>query len=259
MLMARFGWRPFFIVLGLGSLLWLPAWLKWMPPSQSATAGGSAQAPGVVEILSKRSAWATFVGHFCSNYFWYFLLTWLPFYLVRERGLSMNTMATVGALAYLVSAASTTLAGWISDRLIAAGATPTRIRKTCTAGGLGFATIILAVTVVSDPTLSMVLLMIACGSYGVYASSHWAITQTLAGPRAAGKWSGLQNFIANLAGVVAPTLTGFVVDKTGQFFWAFAVAAAVVLIGAGIYVFGLGPVEPVQWRTREQKYDPQAG
>src|SRR3954451_18785752 len=30
-LMARFGWRPFFIVLGLGSLLWLLPWVKWMP------------------------------------------------------------------------------------------------------------------------------------------------------------------------------------------------------------------------------------
>ncbi len=252
MLMARFGWRPFFITLGLGSLLWLPLWVKWMPRGQGEAASASKEAPSIQRILGLRSAWATFAGHFCSNYFWYFLLTWLPFYLVRERHFSMNTMATLGALAYFVSAASTTIAGWLSDRAIAAGATPTRVRKTCAGAGLGFATIVIAVTVVSDPTASMVLLMLACCSYGVYASSHWAITQTLAGPLAAGKWSGLQNFIANLAGVVAPTLTGFVIDKTGQFFWAFAVSAAVVLIGAGVYVFGLGPVKPVEWRAHAQ-------
>lgn len=259
MLMARFGWRPFFIILGLGSLLWLPSWFKWMPHRQSLAASGSPQAPSILEILSKRSAWATFVGHFCSNYFLYFLLTWLPFYLVRERAFSMNTMAIVGALAYFVSAAAATIAGWLSDRSIAAGATPTRIRKKCTVGGLASATVIIAVTVVSDPTTSMVLLMFACGSYGVYSSSHWAITQTLAGPLAAGKWSGLQNFIANLAGVVAPALTGFVVDKTGHFFWAFAVSAAVVLIGAAVYLFGVGRVEPVEWSPRARRYDPHAG
>ena len=252
MLMAWFGWRPFFIVLGLGSLLWLPLWFQLMPRSQSEAASVSRQVPGIRRILSFRSAWATFAGHFCSNYFWYFLLTWLPFYLVRERQFSMNTMATVGALAYFVTAVSTTITGWISDRAIAAGATPTRVRKTCTGVGLGSATIIVAVTVVSDPIVSMGLLMLACCAYGVYASSHWAITQTLAGPLAAGKWSGLQNFIANLAGVVAPALTGFVIDRTGQFFWAFATSAGVVLIGAGIYVFVLGPVEPVQWRTGEK-------
>ncbi len=93
----------------------------------------------------------------------------------------------------------------------------------------------------------MVLLMLACASYGVYTSSHWAITQTIAGPAAAGRWTGLQNFVGNWAGVAAPSITGFVVDRTGQFFWAFAVSAAVVLAGAMIYVFFLGPVEPMVW------------
>jgi sugar phosphate permease len=200
--------------------------------------------------LSQRSVWATFAGHFCGTYFWYFLLTWLPFYLVREQHLSMNLMATMGSLAYVATGVSSTVAGWLSDRSIAAGATPTRVRKTCTTVGLAFATIILAVTLVSDPTLSMVFLMLACISYGIFTSSHWAITQTLAGPRAAGKWSGLQNSVANLAGVAAPAITGLVVEKTGQFFWAFAVSAAVVLAGAAVYAFGLGKVEPVYWRPR---------
>jgi MFS family permease len=252
MLMARFGWRPFFMVLGLGSLLWLPLWFKWMPRGESAALRSSGEGPSILEILSHRSAWATFAGHFCSNYFWYFLLTWLPFYLIRERHFSMNTMATVGALAYLVVAICAAISGWLSDRAIAAGAAPTRVRKACTGGGLGFATVILGVTVVSDPTASMILLMLACASFGMYASSHWAITQTLAGPLAAGRWSGVQNFLANLAGVVAPALTGFVIDKTGQFFWAFAVTAVVLLIGAGVYAFGIGPVRPVEWRAQAE-------
>lgn len=249
-LIARFGWRPFFIVLGIGSMVWLLPWFRWMPRGQHLAARRSREVPGMAEILSQRAAWATFAGHFCANYFWYFLLTWLPFYLVREQHFSMKLMATIGSLAYFVTAAASTVAGWLSDRLIAAGATPTRVRKTCTGAGLGLATVVLAVTLVSDPTLSMVCLMLACVSYGVFASSHWAITQTIAGPDAAGKWTGMQNFVANLAGVAAPVITGLVVDKNSQFFWAFAVAAAVVLAGASVYVFALGPVEPVKWRRR---------
>jgi sugar phosphate permease len=174
-------------------------------------------------------------------------LTWLPFYLVRERHFSMTTMATVGSLAYLLIAITTTTTGWLADRWIVRGATPTRVRRTSAGTGLGFATIILPVAWVADDRLSIVLLMLACTSYGIYASSHWAIAQTLAGPRAAGRWSGLQNFIANLSGVVAPALTGFAVESTGQFFWAFAVAAAIALFGAGVYIFWLGKVEPVKW------------
>jgi MFS family permease len=247
LLMARFGWRPFFVVLGLGSLVWLPLWFGWMPRGHGAAAKRAGEAPGIPIILRHRAAWATFGGHFCGNYFWYFLLTWLPFYLVRERHFSMPEMASLGSLAYLVTAAATTAAGWLSDRAIATGAAPSRVRKTCTGFGLGFATIILGVTAIPNQAASLILLFLACASYGVFASSHWAITQTLAGPLAAGKWTGLQNFVANLAGVAAPAITGFVVDSTGQFFWAFAVSAGVALAGAMIYTFGLGKIAPVDW------------
>jgi MFS transporter, ACS family, D-galactonate transporter len=246
--MARFGWRPIFLVLGLGSLIWLPLWYRWMPRSPRTVRYGANETVSIGAILSRRDAWATFIGHFCSNYFWYFVLTWLPFYLVRERHFSMSKMATIGAGAYLMTGAVTTLTGLVSDRLIANGATPTRIRKTCMGAGMGFAPIIILVALIPDRTTSMIFLLIACMSYGVYSSSHWATTQTIAGPLAAGKWSGLQNFIANLAGVVAPLITGIVVDRTGQFFWAFAIAGAVALAGAVVYVLVLGPIQPVDWR-----------
>jgi MFS family permease len=249
--MAHFGWRPIFLVLGLGSLIWLPLWYKWMPRSTAIASGRSGEVATIRAILSRRDAWATFVGHFCSNYFWYFVLTWLPFYLVRERHFSMSEMATIGAVAYLVTGAVTTTTGWLSDRLIAAGATPTRIRKTCMGWGMGFATIIVVVAWIPNRTASLVFLLLACMSYGVYSSSHWATTQTLAGPLAAGKWSGLQNFVANLAGVVAPLITGVVVERTGQFFWAFAISAGVSLSGAIIYVFVLGPIKPIDWRAQQ--------
>ena len=63
----------------------------------------------------------------------------------------------------------------------------------------------------------------------------------------------MQNCIANMAGVVAPAITGMVVQKTGHFFWAFVVAAAVVLMGAAMYAFLLGPVEPIVWPVREER------
>jgi MFS family permease len=252
MLMARYGWRPVFIVLGLGSLLWLPAWFKWMPRARRPGEALTSEGAGFREILSQRSAWATIAGHFCGNYFWYFLLTWLPYYLVRERGFSMDRMAIVTAEAYCVTAASTTTTGWLADRFIAAGSSPTRVRKACTAIGLAFATAVVGVVFVHSAASAMAILMFSCLSYGIFASSHWAITQTIAGPSTVGKWSGLQNCIANMAGVAAPAVTGLVVKHTGHFFWAFAVAAGVVLTGAAVYAFLLGPVEPVVWHAHKQ-------
>jgi MFS family permease len=249
-LIARFGWRPFFIFLGLAAMPWLPCWIKGMPRGPSAADTCPDAQPSVREILRQRAAWVTFAGLFCGNYFWYFLLTWLPLYLVGERHVSMQVMAVAGALPFMFTAAATTVAACLSYRAIAAGATPTRVRKTCTSLGLGIATVIVVVPIIPDPREALGVLIVASIGYGLFTSSIWAISQTVAGPVAAGRWTGLQNFIGNLAGVVAPVVTGFVVQRTGHFFFAFLVTAGVVLAGSMIFLFGLGPVVPAKWRAQ---------
>jgi ACS family D-galactonate transporter-like MFS transporter len=169
---------------------------------------------------------------------------------VRERHFSMESMATLGAIAYLTIAVSTSFCGYAADRWIRSGASPTCVRKTFAGSGLALSALILPVAVIADPTISVSLLFFVCACYGIFSCSHWAITQTLAGPLAAGKWTGLQNGVGNLAGVAAPALTGLVVQRTGQFFWAFAVSGAVVLTGSMMFVFLVGTVEPVKWRAR---------
>src|SRR5580693_3322824 len=136
MLIARYGWRPFFIGLGLFSLLWVPPWKRWMPNGPGLDVSSTAQTPGLLEILKQRSAWGTFVGLFAFNYLSYFLLTWLPTFLVDERNFSMQKMGTIGGIAYLLLALSALISGWFSDLWIARGGTPTLVRKTFTTTGL---------------------------------------------------------------------------------------------------------------------------
>jgi ACS family D-galactonate transporter-like MFS transporter len=247
LLMASFGWRPFFIVLGAASLIWLIPWMKWMPRGHGISGEKLAKPPRVLHILAQRSAWGSFGGLFCGNYFWYFLLTWLPSYMVNERHFSSRRMTTMSALAYLAIGVSAALCGWLSDHWIASGATPTKVRKTFTVGGLTLSTIILPVVMVTSRDLSMALLFLTCIFFGMWSSNHWALIQTLAGPPAAGKWTGIQNGIGNLAGVVAPAVTGVVVQRTGEFFWAFVVATGVLLAGACFYLFVIGRIEQVDW------------
>lgn len=248
LLMARYGWRAFFIALGFSSLLWLIPWLLWMPRGKGVAAredpGGI---PSILAILRQRSAWCSALGLFCTNYFWYFLLTWLPPYLETARHFPKPKMAMWGALAYFAIACSGVISGKLSDRWISRGGTPTRVRKTFCAAGLTLSTLILPVAIVHDERIAMALLMFTCLCYGMFSSNLFAITQTLAGPRAAGKWTGLQNGFGNLAGVAAPVLTGWIVKETHVFFWAFFVAAAIVLLGAFFFVVGIGEIRQVEF------------
>jgi ACS family D-galactonate transporter-like MFS transporter len=249
LLMASFGWRPFFIVLGLASLLWLVPWLIWMPEKTQAAAADMAGAPSLLEILQLRSAWGSCVGLFFLNYVNYFLITWLPYYLVRERNFSMGKMARIGGIAYFLGACFAAVCGRLSDHWIASGAHPSLVRKTFTGGGVALTGLFIGLAVVIPPDYCPAAVILGVIFMGASSSNIWTITQTLAGPKASGRWAGFQCFIGNLAGIVAPAVTGFVLQRTGQFFWAFVILTATAWASAAAWIFFVGPVEPVIWRS----------
>jgi MFS transporter, ACS family, D-galactonate transporter len=249
LLLVPLGWRWFFVALGIGSLLWIAPWLWYSLRLPAQTAQDSPAAHPVGQMLRLRSAWGTFIGHFCGNYFWFFLATWVPSYLVKERGFTINRMANVFSVALAAVALATVLAGWVSDRLIARGVSPTTVRKSVVVSGLALSSMILPVAFVTSAVISVVLLVVACMAFGMYTSNHWAITQTLAGSLMAGRWTSLQNGIGNLSGIIAPWLAGWIVETSGSSKPAFVISAAIAVAGAIIWGFVVQRVEEVQWKA----------
>lgn len=252
LLVQKLGWRVFFITLGIGGMLWLIPWAFWAPRKGTRmphSVHGAAASPSLAEIMRVRKLWGCSIAHFGGNYFWYFLITWLPSYLVEERKFSMEVMAVLGSMPFIVIAASAITAGWLSDRWIQRGGPLSKIRLGFAATGLAGSSIIVLVPLLRVEWQAMLVLHLAGLIYGIYSSNLWAITQTLAGPSAAGKWSGFQNCAGNMAGVIAPAVTGFIVAATGKFYMAFAACAVVLFIGSMSYIFVVRKVEPVRWST----------
>src|ERR1700688_2961181 len=215
MLMARVGWRPVFLLFGLASLTWLLPWL-WATrePSLGHDETRDAPAPGCLDILRHREAWGTCVGQFTGNYTFYFVISWLPLYLVHERGFTVAEMSVLGGMIYLVYAASAWLTGWVSDHWMERGASANRVRKTAIVAGGVLAAVAMLGCAFGNAVVSVASLFLAALSVGLGTPTIYAIGQTLAGPRAAGKWIAVQNCDGNFAGVVAPLVTGLVIDRT---------------------------------------------
>jgi MFS family permease len=252
---SKYGWRPLFVGVGLISMLWLIPWI-WVTRRSTRSQihfvshSGLEAGPGLLQICEQKSAWGTFLCLFCGNYAWYFLLTWLPWYLVRERHYSEVAMGRFGSLAFLAVGGASLLSGWFSDHLVQRGGSPTFVRKMFAAGGLTGAIVIAIVPLLPSQEISMAVLIFACISFGCYSSHPWLISQTLAGPAAAGRWSGMQNACGNLAGVIAPWLTGRIIRDTGHFAYAFAVVGCVLALGATSYLVLIPAVEPILWRPK---------
>ena len=110
------------MVLGVGGLVWLIPWIKFMPRTHREKDTAIDEAlPSTSELLHVSAAWGTFFGHFCGNYFFYFLLAWLPYYLVREAKFPLGAMVHLTSSVFFVVASSTVLTGWLSDLLSLAG------------------------------------------------------------------------------------------------------------------------------------------
>jgi ACS family D-galactonate transporter-like MFS transporter len=244
---GRFGWRPFFLILGLAGLLWLPLWPVCMPRRTDAPSRAQMSMAGYFDILARRSAWGTCVGQASINYFLYFLVTWLPSYLQRGRHLSLHDVANAGGMLFLASAISSAVTGKLSDRWIRAGASPTLVRKGLMLFGHVGIGICLAITVLASGPLFTAMLVLTGAFLGISVCNSWAISQMLAGPRMVGRWIGVQNFVGNLGGAIAPALTGFILGKTGSFYWPFLITAVVAWIGGVSWWFVVGPLDEVDW------------
>jgi sugar phosphate permease len=193
--------------------------------------------------------WGAGLGQFCNNYAFNFVISWLPLYLVKARGMSIEQMAELSGLVYIVFAASSMSAGWLSDRWIRGGASDNRVRKTIIISGQAIMAASLIAVALGDLRVTVVSLFCAGVAFGFNAPTLFAIGQTLAGPQVAGKWMGIQNGFASLASIVAPIITGLVIDVSGQYYWAFIIAVAAATTGIIGWGLMIRKVEPLDWAT----------
>jgi MFS family permease len=102
-------------------------------------------------------------------------------------------------------------------------------------------------TALGGPKLSLVGLFVTAVGLGLVSPHIFATAQRLAGPRAIGKWIGVQNALGNLSGIVGPIVTGWIIDATGGFQWAFVLSAVVTLAGLIGWLLIIPRVEPLSW------------
>jgi MFS family permease len=247
LLMAAYGWRPVFIVFGALSLGWLWPWRKIVVGPGPGGVAPATRAPSLRDILRQRALWGAAIGLFSANYSFYFILAWLPFYLVKARGFSVQTMAVVASWAYLLNAVGALASGWLTDRWLRSGRSTDLVYKSAMAVNhvSGIACMVAMIVLPVDGAIAALFIYEIMA--GVASPGLYAIPQIIAGPTAAGRWVGVHNCVGALAGILAPAVTGVLVDTTGQFASSFALAAAVSIIGLVAWLVVLPKIVPLRW------------
>jgi MFS transporter, ACS family, D-galactonate transporter len=221
-LIALYDWRVMFLVLGLGSLVWLLPWMMLVRDTdrqleQPSTAASTPESVSFARLMASPVIWGTIIGTFCYMYFVYFCLTWMPAYLVERRNLSLTSMGLYTFFSFGGMAAMAALAGWAADRLIAAGRNPVRVRKGFTIAGLVMASTEVIGAFSDSVSVALFFAVFSLTGLGLATANYWALTQTLIPGASIGKIVGIQNCAANLPGIVAPLLTGWLKESTGSY------------------------------------------
>jgi len=247
LLIASYGWRPMFLLFGAITALWLIPWIITTRRAAIHVVDHANPAPPYSAILAKRDFWGAALGHFSHNYGLYFVISWLPLYLVKARGFTLAEMAALSGVLYVLYAISVQASGLMADQLMRQRCSSTRVRKGFTVTAHAGIAACMLLCAFGGAELSILSLLASGLFFGMNTATIFPIGQTLGGPNAAGKWMGAQNCVGNVAGIVAPIVTGKLVDLTGTFTAAFGIAAGVTLAGMLFWGLLIRQIEPVDW------------
>jgi ACS family D-galactonate transporter-like MFS transporter len=222
-LIAAYGWRAMFVVLGVGSLVWLIPWMLLVGNDdrqieQRETAGTASSARvSFMHLMASPAIWGTIIGTFCYMYFVYFCMTWMPAYFVERRHLSLTSMGLYTFFSFGGMAIMAALAGWLADRMIARGGDAVRVRKAFTIAGFLMASSEAIGGLSDSVSVALFFAVFSLTGLGLATANYWALTQTLIPGAAIGRIVGIQNCAANLPGIAAPILTGWLKQSTGSY------------------------------------------
>lgn len=249
-MMELWGWREMFIVFGAVTLVWLvPWWLarRGIEEGEGRGAPEPEAAAPLALVLRQPSFWAITLLHIAGTFALYFIVGWLPLWLVKARGFSIIDMSLLTSVFYIAQIIGGTVGAWAIDRAIRAGGDGSAWRRRMLFGSVAACVIglVLLPGIQGWPMLVTVIALTGFG-YGPVPNLLFVIGQTMAGAASAGRWVGVQTSLGNLSGIVGPVLTGIIVDAAG-YRPAFIVTAAVVGTGTLVFALVVRRIEPVRW------------
>jgi ACS family D-galactonate transporter-like MFS transporter len=264
-IIGTLGWRASFVITGLLGFVWAALWLKlyrlprqhpWTSTDEIAyiEAGQPPPAPSQLvrplpwrALFRYRAVWGMMLGFFCLNFVIYFFITWFPTYLVRARGFTLLKLGSFGMIPPLAAVAGGYLGGLVSDRLARSGMSLTWARKIPIVGGMLVSSCIGLAVIVPTAGWALTLFALSYSGLTFAAASVWSLPADVAPTRRhVGSIGGIQNFASNLAGIAITYYVGHVVDRTGNFVVALAVAGGFSLLGAFSYLVIVPEIAPLR-------------
>ncbi len=255
LLLLRIGWRMSFAATGLISFLYFLLFVSmYRDPHHVSSAERRAQGAVTLKtvfgwlgyLIRQKKVLGLAVGFGSYNYVFYLLVTWMPVYISRSLRIDLAHAFLYTGVPWLIAAAADlAIGGWLVDELIRRGWNPDRVRRTVLIGGTAMGLGILGAGHAHTPGQAIFWISVSIGGLSAAAPVGWSIPSLIAPGDTVGSVGGILNLSNQISGIVAPIVTGFLVNGKQSFAAAFFVAAAYLSIGIAAYIFMLGEIRMI--------------
>ena len=251
-LVTQFGWRlSFFITGGIG-YIWLIFWLlffhrpeetKWLSDEEREeilTQRGMTLKEqndktyvSVGRLLTYRSIWGIAISQGCGVYSMYLFLTWLPNYLQSTLHISIMHSGIYTAVPYLIATVVMLFIGVLSDKTLSAKGRASGSRRYWVVLSLLLSAVVLLTPYTHSTFMIVTLVTIAVTFCNAATALNQAVLNDLLRiPSNSGRANSILFFGGNSFGLMAPIVTGFVIQFTHSYTGAFIVAGVLLIVGA---------------------------
>ncbi|PLC14991.1 MFS transporter [Bacillus paralicheniformis] len=204
-------------------------------------------------MLANRKAWGLMIGFTGYGYTFNLLLTWLPTFFKETYGMDIMSSGLFTAVPWLISTISgIVVGGWLVDFLIQKGHSNTKVYQTIIAIGMSLGFAFLGAVFTHNITIAIICISVGLAGISATAPVGWSISADIAPAGSISLLSSMVNLANNLfGGIIAVSLTGYLVDVTGSFTLSFLVAGFVLLLGLVFYLAVLGDIKRIQIGKQE--------
>ncbi len=247
-LTMTYGWYEAFIVTGAIGFVWPIFWfLLYEVPQRhkrlsraefdyiQSDPAESTEKVRWLSLMNHRQTWAFAIAKFLTDPVWWFYLYWVPKFLNKSYGLTLEGLALPVIIIYLMADVGSVGGGWLSSAFIKRGWPVNKGRKAAMLICALLVTPIVYASQADSVWLAVALLGLATAAHQGWSANLFTTTSDMFPRRAIGSVVGVGGMAGAIGGMVIATAAGFILEFTGSYVVLFLIAGSAYLIALAIF------------------------
>ncbi|MES1202525.1 MAG: MFS transporter [Pseudomonadota bacterium] len=238
------GWRASFIIIGIATLLWLPAWLfLYSHPRKNKNVGPAELAfiekdPAdpvekvpLMRVLAAKETWAFAIGKFLIDPVWWMFLFWLPDFFSRAPyNLDLKSFGPPLVIIYLISDIGSIGGGWLSSTLLKRGMSLSAARKTAMLICGLMALPVFFAAHVTNLWMAVAIIGVATAAHQGFSCNLYTLPGDVFPRSAVGTVIGIGGAAGGVGGMLFSNYVGHQLEALGGYGTIFTVAGTTYLV-----------------------------